>query len=306
MRKTASDAPSMGTKRRACSRPSRRRKPISPEADRRDPLGAEGGRSRTCVATSQSVTGYRHGFKTLTSGRRRLIAVPGECLSTAISSESGIGIRRLSWKEGRVMVDNAKRRARPSRIGIPRLRLGAVIALAIAGGVLAWVLVSQDDDSTPSAEAPQPASPSAAPQITTRVRERTPAQLRAFARSLDHAIYWVGPLPRAKYELTTRSDGTIYIRYLPTSAKIGVQRPFLTVATYPYRRAFSGLQTIARRDRANAIRLDGGGIALVNDGYPQSIHVAFRGIENYQVELFDPSPQRARNLVASSRVIPIR
>jgi hypothetical protein len=199
-----------------------------------------------------------------------------------------------------------KESARPRRTPRPRLRLGAVIAIAVAGGVVAWILVRDDDGSTPIAESPQIASPPPVAQISTRVRERSLEELRSFARSLEHPVYWVGPRPSVRYELTTRSDGVIYVRYLPRSAKVGVQRPFLTVATYPYRRAFTGLQNLARRDRENAIQLAGGGIALVNRGYRQSIHLAYRDVEGYQIELFDPSPQRARRLVAANRVRPIR
>ena len=75
----------------------------------------------------------------------------------------------------------------------------------------------------------------------------------------------------------------------------------LTVATYPVPRAFAALRRSAARNPNGTIRLSGGGLAVVDAGYPKSIHVAYPGVP-YQVEVFDPSPARARAIVSSGQV----
>ena len=42
-------------------------------------------------------------------------------------------------------------------------------------------------------------------------------------------------------------------------------------------------------------------IAVVNKGYPQSIHLAYPG-SDYQVEVFDPSAAKARAIVSTGQV----
>jgi hypothetical protein len=54
-----------------------------------------------------------------------------------------------------------------------------------------------------------------------------------------------------------------------------------------------------------AIELPGGGIALVDEGYRQSVHVAFPGVD-YQVEVYDPSPRRSLAVTTSGDVGPVR
>ena len=48
----------------------------------------------------------------------------------------------------------------------------------------------------------------------------------------------------------------------------------------------------------------GGGIALVDAGYPSSVHMAFPGVD-FQVEVYDPSPQRALAVALSGDVQPV-
>src|SRR6266511_3847988 len=82
-----------------------------------------------------------------------------------------------------------------------RLRLGAVIAIAVAAGFIAW-LVLKDDDNEPS-------TPARSPAVAASV-----ADLRALPKSVGHPIYWAGRKPGQTYELTQTSSGNIYIRYL--------------------------------------------------------------------------------------------
>jgi hypothetical protein len=51
------------------------------------------------------------------------------------------------------------------------------------------------------------------------------------------------------------------------------------------------------------IQVPGGGLALVDEKYPKSVHLAFPNV-NYQVEVFDPSPKRALAVATSGQVRP--
>jgi hypothetical protein len=128
--------------------------------------------------------------------------------------------------------------------------------------------------------------------------------LRSLARSLGHPIYWVGPRRGSTYELLRTSSGKVILRYLPQGVKVGTQKPYLSVATYPFPGAFKAIKALAKQRTQVAIRLRGGGLGVFDRTYPKSIHLAYPGSE-YQIEVFDPSPARVRNLVSSGRVIAI-
>jgi hypothetical protein len=52
------------------------------------------------------------------------------------------------------------------------------------------------------------------------------------------------------------------------------------------------------------MKLSGGGLAFQDKGHPTSVYLAYPG-SNYQVEVFDPSAARARQVVLSGRVAPV-
>jgi hypothetical protein len=130
------------------------------------------------------------------------------------------------------------------------------------------------------------------------------AALRRLPSSVGHPVYWVGPKAGSAYELTQNADGKIYIRYMPLGARAGAPTPYLTVATYPFPGALRALKALGRGNGVKLIRIPGGGAALLDTRYPKSIHLAFPG-SSYQVEVFDPSPADALQLVRGGAVRPI-
>ena len=129
----------------------------------------------------------------------------------------------------------------------------------------------------------------------------SPAELSALAATLRQPIYWLGRKPGVTYELARTGAGAVFVRYLPSGVAPGAKRPHLTVATYPFPGAFAAVRRTAAQNPTGTIRLSGGGLAVVDAGYPKSIHVAYPGVP-YQVEVFDPSPARARAIVSSGEV----
>jgi hypothetical protein len=179
----------------------------------------------------------------------------------------------------------------------PRVRLGAVVALAAAAGIIAWVAIGDGDNSssTPATKGPVAAGHAAA--------GLSASGLRTLAGKVKQQIYWDGTKRGYLYELTRLNDGRIYVRYLPPGVKVGDKRSkFLIIATYPFPGAFSALQKVSH---GKAVKIPGGGIALVHQTYPKSVHVAFPGID-YQIEVYDPSPKRSLEVATSGKVQPVR
>jgi hypothetical protein len=130
-------------------------------------------------------------------------------------------------------------------------------------------------------------------------------QLRALAASVGHEIYWAGAQPRHRYELTKTSDGSVYIRYLPAGVPVGTRRPkYLTVATYPQKGALALLESTAAKNGVPTIKLAGGGLAMVDNQHPGSVYVAYPS-SDLEVEVYDPAPGKALQIVASGRIVPV-
>jgi hypothetical protein len=143
----------------------------------------------------------------------------------------------------------------------------------------------------------EPSNPQRAPASAASIQ-----RLNSFASSLRHPIYWAGAKPGYTYELTKTKDGRVYIRYLPPGVKPGSPQPnYLTIGTYPQRHAFATLHAAAKKQGASTIRLRGGGAAFQDKNRPTSMYLAYPN-SPFQVEVFDPSARRSRQLVVSGRI----
>jgi hypothetical protein len=128
--------------------------------------------------------------------------------------------------------------------------------------------------------------------------------LSALAVSSGHAIYWAGKRAGTTYELSELSSGGIFVRYLPAGVKAGDQRPFSTVATYPVHDAYAAVKKIALRPGATSSRIANGGIAVIDPAHPDSVYVAYPRAD-VEVEVFDPTAGRARQLVDGGAIVPV-
>jgi hypothetical protein len=181
------------------------------------------------------------------------------------------------------------------------VRIGAVVALAVAAAFVIWLVVRGNDDSsststtTSTNEATQPIGPLAA----------TPAALREVAAQAKQPIYWVGPRPGQTYELTRTAGGRVYVRYLPAGAAIGNRRADYTiVGTYPTQGALQVLKELAKQPNEKSVPAPGGGIAVYSSSAPANVYVAFPG-QNVEIEVFDPSARKALRMVKTGRVAPV-
>ena len=180
--------------------------------------------------------------------------------------------------------------ARRLRLG-PRTGVGAVIALAVVAGVIAWVVSGRDDNSSTAGPVASTIKPVA---LNT-------SGLATLAGTVGQPIYWAGPRTGYLYELSRTDNGNVYIRYLPPGVKAGAKgAKYLIVATYPFSDALAALEKV---EGGRGIQVPGGGLALVDEKYPKSVHLAFPNV-NFQVEVFDPSPKRALAVATSGQVRP--
>lgn len=184
----------------------------------------------------------------------------------------------------------------------PRLRLGAVLAVALATAFVVWLVTRPGSELKAGSRAASPgtASPGAGARIVSGAR------LRALGSALGRPLYWAGPRRRARYELTEAADGRTYVRYLPPGAKAGERSAgFLTIGTYPDPNAFARVQAAGRQPGAVTLRLAGGTIAVYSRTHPTSVYLATPR-SPVQVEIYDPNARTARKLAVRGQVAPVR
>jgi hypothetical protein len=171
-------------------------------------------------------------------------------------------------------------------------RLTALVAVAAVAGVAAWWFAVRGGGG--GSDAPQQVSSS------TDVSARN---LRALVDALGRPVYWAGPQRGVTYEFTETADRRIYVRYLPAGVAAGSAHPYLTVASYPVVNAFTVTRAVARRPAAVELTVPGG-VAFYAKTRPTNVYVAFPGV-NVQLEVYDPSPQVVRRLVAAGKLAPV-
>jgi hypothetical protein len=161
-----------------------------------------------------------------------------------------------------------------------RFRTGAVIAIAVAVGLILWLALRNTSSGSGKAV--------------------SPAELQNLATSVGHPVFWLGQVDGDTNELTRRSDGSIIVRYLPPGVGVGAQGQYWSVATYPFPDAFPAIKRAFRAGGATEIKLAHGGLAEYLNTNPNNVHAAYPGYP-YQIEVFAPGGQ-AVALVQAGRL----
>jgi hypothetical protein len=129
--------------------------------------------------------------------------------------------------------------------------------------------------------------------------EASVSDLRELA-SPSRAVYWIGPPASGRLEVTKTSRDAVYVRYLSEGVEIGDRRPrYSTIATYSSANAYAELLDTQRSQGMKSERVPGGGLAVWRTNAGTSVYVAYPRVK-YLVEVFDPSPVRARALALGS------
>lgn len=179
-----------------------------------------------------------------------------------------------------------RRRPRPSNRP-NTVTIAALVAVAAAVAIGAWLLLRGDDDA-------------GAPKVEPVAA--TVADLRALADEVEHPVYWAGARPGNTYELTRTPDGRIYIRYLPRGTELGDPSPtFTSIGTYPQADAFGATEQVAAQAGAKSYNTKTGALVVQDPDKPTSVYFAFKDVP-YLVEVFDPSAAKALDLALSGKV----
>jgi hypothetical protein len=179
--------------------------------------------------------------------------------------------------------------------GRNNIRAGALVAIVAIAAVLVWSLAGCGGGGGSSAVAP----------TGTKPVEVSQAELSALADKLGQPVYWAGVQPDTKLELTQTKDGRIYVRYLPTNAKIGDPKgKFLTVGTYPFKDAYSSLVALSNEGGSTVEHVGDSGLAVAEQSAPTSVYFAQQD-EDFQIEVYDPDAAQALDLVTSGAVQPV-
>lgn len=129
--------------------------------------------------------------------------------------------------------------------------------------------------------------------------------LRTAAAKKTTPVYWAGEQRGTKLELSQPSEDRTYVRYLTGDAEVGDRRAdFLTVSTYVQPNAVAALRRQGR-EPGGAIGLAPGDATVYFDrADPRSVYLAYPGVP-VEIEVYDPSPKRALQLVNSGQIIAV-
>ena len=178
----------------------------------------------------------------------------------------------------------------------PELRIGAVVAIAIAAALVVWLVV-RNGDSSGSPETPHV---TAIPAVSA-----TPGRLHDLSVEVGRPIYWLGPQEGGTYELTRTTLDRIYVRYLPTHVPVGTKdATYPLVGTYPVDNAYGVLKQLATTAGEKSFTAPKGGVAVYSTDRPTNVYLAYPG-SDVQIEVYDPSAEHARELITSGRVVPV-
>jgi hypothetical protein len=175
------------------------------------------------------------------------------------------------------------------------VRVGAVIAVALAIGLVVWLVAIRGGGSS-KAKATASIAPTAA----------SPDRLRALAKDVGHPIYWFGPAANTTYELTKTPSGRIFVRYLTNGVAVGSNSPSYTfVGTYPFTNPYGTLKGLAKKSADESFAAPAAGLAVYAKDRPTNIYLAYPN-SNVEIEVYDPSPSRARSLIREGRIAPVQ
>jgi len=185
-----------------------------------------------------------------------------------------------------------------AKSGSGRIRPTAAIAVAIAVGLLVWLLLIKGGGDDSSSEGNQD---SAQPKAVSVVSE---SELLGGLKGTGYPIYWAGPRVEVGYEVSRPSSDRTFIRYLPKGEKAETEKPFLTVGSYRQSGALARIQELGQEQGAVLVQAAGGGAAYAEGPAATSAYLAFPGV-NTQIEVFDPKRGEALDLIRSGAIVPV-
>lgn len=169
---------------------------------------------------------------------------------------------------------------------------GGVIVIAIVIATIAAVTSSGGE----SESAPAP------PQPETRIVSE--AELAERAAALGQPIFWAGPVDGTELELEELQGEGVRVRYVPEGTEAGEAPPeALTVGSYLLPNPQEALETFAGEPGSATRQGENGREVVVDTEQPTSVYFVDPE-DTVQVEVYDPSPEKAMSLALSGKVEP--
>lgn len=193
-----------------------------------------------------------------------------------------------------------KKQPRDDRTGDSRpggLRTSAVIAVALAAGLLVWLLLIKGGGS----DSPTTTVEESAASKTVKVVPES-GLLKAM-KGVGYPVYWSGPRLGVEYEVQ-RVPGRTYVRYLPKGEEAESKKPFLTVGSYEEPEALDSIRELGQKSGAILVKVAGGGSGYAEGPQATSAYLAFPEVD-VQIEVYDPKPGQALQLVRSGAIVPV-
>jgi hypothetical protein len=171
---------------------------------------------------------------------------------------------------------------------------GGVVALAVIVALVAWLATRDNGGGSGESSAPEESGSGIVSE----------AELGETAATLGQPVYWAGAQPGNELELSELSEGGTQVRYVPEGTEVGEgSAALLTIGSYPVANPEKALEGFAKRSGSIVRHAKGGTEVVSSEESPTSVY--FVSPDNsVQVEVYDPSPQRAMRLALSGRVQP--
>ena len=123
--------------------------------------------------------------------------------------------------------------------------------------------------------------------------------LQARSTALGQDVYWLGPRIGGRYELERTANGNVFVSYLSDPT-----RDTATVGTYLLENAYTATLDAAAEPGWAKEHVEGW-LVVRRASSETEVYLAAQGFP-YQIEVYDPIPGRARALVESGAVTPVR
>lgn len=167
--------------------------------------------------------------------------------------------------------------------------VGVILILLLSGG---------DDDDSGSSDTVSTEAAAPAVQVVAE------SELLGAMEGVGYPVYWAGPRLGVKYEVSRPEEGRAFVRYLPKGEEAESAKPFLTVGSYQQPDALAGIRELGQKQGAILVRIAGGGAGYSQGPKATSAYLAFPGVET-QVEVYDPKPGKALDLIRSGAIVPV-
>lgn len=178
-----------------------------------------------------------------------------------------------------------------------RLRVTAVLAVALAVAVLVWLLFIKGDGDT--------SEPAGEPGTAAKTISLVPeSQLLGALKGVGYPVYWAGPRLEVEYEVSRLPEGQTYVRYLPDGEEVETKTPFLTIGSYKQPDALAAIRKLGQTPGSVLVDIAGGGSAYAEGPEATSAYLAFPKVDT-EIEVYDPRGGRALKLARSGAIVPV-